>query len=217
MKTKNTIDAFHAFQIQSNLLTLHLQLAEGDNKPKRSGDFESTYKSKSGAEITVERSSDGKFASKAGSGAASTSSESKKQATSEGGDTTSGNATEIVRNLLKGDLGKQLKKSIIDSIEKNSVAKDIGTKVGNALNELNIKTGVQQAQFSEILGQGKDAIGNARKYIKSKFDEMSRGASDSETCKNIGKVLVAGLVVSAVAGVAVAAMGEVGQLLLGLR
>jgi len=51
-------------QAQIDLLELHLALAGDD--PKRSGDFETTYKTKSGQEIAVKRSPDGKFANKNG-------------------------------------------------------------------------------------------------------------------------------------------------------
>ena len=189
---------FQYFQIQSDFLALHLQLAE--DKPKRSGDFESTYKSESGANVTVKRSPDGKFASK--SGGADTSSESKEQE-----NTPNKNGAEMVKALLNGKLGDQLKASIVSAIDKNSAIKEVGAKIGNAINEANIKTGVQQAQFSEILGNGSDAIGNAQKYIKSKLDDIARGASDSETCQNIGKTLVAGLVAGACAGGIIAVAG----------
>lgn len=207
MTTKNTIDSFHTFQFQSDLLLLHLQLAEGDDKPKRSGVFESTYKNAAGNEVTITRTPDGRFGTKGGGASAPTTSESKKQETPAKEGAATGGGAEMVRNLLNGELGKQLKKSIIDSIDKNSAIKDVGAKIGNAINEANIKTGVQQAQFSEIVGKTGDAIGNAQKYIKDKFDDIARGASDSETCQNIGKTLVAGMVAGALAGTMMAVTG----------
>jgi hypothetical protein len=205
MNTNTTIDDFHIFQIQSSLLALHLQLAE--DSAKRSGDFKTTYKNESGKEIEVSRSPDGKFASKGGGSGAVRTSESKKQETPEEDKPAPGSGAEMMKNLLNGDIGKQLKQSIISAIDKNSTVKNVGAKIGEAINEANIKIGVQQAQFSEILGNGSDVIGNAQKYIKSQFDDIARGASDSETCQNIGKTLVAGIVAGACAGAIIAATG----------
>jgi hypothetical protein len=64
--TQNNMNNLYAFQLRSSLLALRLQLAESDEKPKRSGDFESTYKNAAGNEVTIKRSPDGKFANKGG-------------------------------------------------------------------------------------------------------------------------------------------------------
>lgn len=56
--------------IQAQLNFLEITLALAGEIPKRSGDFESTYKTESGKEVVVKRSPDGKFANK-NSGASS--------------------------------------------------------------------------------------------------------------------------------------------------
>ncbi|MEG3878845.1 hypothetical protein QT972_15810 [Microcoleus sp. herbarium7] len=189
MITENTIDSFHTFQFQSDLLLLHLQLAEGDDKPKRSGNFESTYKNAAGNEVTITRTPDGKFGSKGGSGsgtssaAASTASTATKsgeqpEANKSGGSNTS----QIAKDLLSGKLGDQLKESI-----------------GAGIADARIKAGVQRANFSEILGKGGDAIGNAEKYISEKFKECVKAVSESELCKYIGEILVASTIGTGVA------------------
>jgi hypothetical protein len=179
-------------QAQLNVLGVCLALA--------SGEFETTYKTASGAEVTVKRSADGKFASKGGG---STSSDSRSKSTGE----KESDSAQGIKNLLNGKLGKQLKEGIINSISNNNTFKDIAANIGIKLSEIDLKTGVQQAQFSEIVGKTNDTIGNAQKYIKSKLGEIKKGASDSETCKRIGETLVAGMVAGAGAGLIVAATG----------
>lgn len=204
----NTDDLDLCFaRFKSKLLTLHLQLAE---ESKRSGEFETTYKNESGKEIKVVRSPDGKFASKGGGG--STSSDSGSKGSEEKENVTTGNAaTEMMKNLLNGDAGKQLKQGIISAIDKaskNSTVKNVAGRVGDAIAEANLKTGVQQAKFSEILGNGSDAaIGNAEKYIKNQLDDIAKGASDSEMWQRIGKTLVGALVAGACVGAGLAAAG----------
>lgn len=169
---------------------LRLQLAEGDDKPKRSGAFESTYKNAAGNEVTITRTSDGKFGSKGGSGSgtsSATTSTSSTAATKSGAQpevskSSGSNVSQIAKDLLSGKLGDQLKESI-----------------GAGIADARIKAGVQRANFSEILGKGGDAIGNAEKYISEKFKECVKAASESELCKYIGEILVASTISTGVA------------------
>lgn len=197
------------FKMQAQMVELNLQLAEVEEKPKRFGDFETTYKNENGKEIIVKRSPDGKFASKGGGGGAVSDSGSKESEQKE--NIATGNAaTQMMKNLLNGDTGKQLKQSIVSAIDKaskNSAVKNVAGKVGDAIAEVNLKTGVQQAKFSEILGNGSDAIGNAEKYIKNQLEDIAKGASESETWQHIGKTLVGALVAGACVGVGLAATG----------
>lgn len=54
------------FDVMSRMLIFSLELAGEVDVPKRSGDFETKYKTATGTEVTVKRSPDGKFANKNG-------------------------------------------------------------------------------------------------------------------------------------------------------
>lgn len=61
----NNFDS-QVFDVMSKILIFSLELASEVDAPKRSGDFETKYKTTTGTEVTVKRSPDGKFASKNG-------------------------------------------------------------------------------------------------------------------------------------------------------
>ncbi len=174
MDTNTQIDNFHIFQVQSNLLVLHLQLAE--EKPKRSGDFESSYKNESGKEITVKRSPDGKFASKGGG---STSSDSISKNPSQDEDASNGSIVQIAKTVLSGKLGEQLKDSII-----------------NGIKDANIKAGIQKAKISEILGDTDNPINGASGYISKKMDQAVKATGKQPLGVILGEIFVGGYVLA---------------------
>lgn len=61
----NNFDS-QVFDVMSKILIFSLELAGEVDVPKRSGDFETKYKTATGTEVTVKRSPDGKFANKNG-------------------------------------------------------------------------------------------------------------------------------------------------------
>ena len=98
------------FKFQSQLLAIDLQLAEAEEKPKRSGEFETSYKNESGKEIVVKRSPDGKFASKNGTSTSSIAAKPNNgaqadlQVARENG--------KAVREILTGKTGDDLKRNL---------------------------------------------------------------------------------------------------------
>lgn len=149
MDTQNYINNLYAFQIQSNLLALHLQLAEGDEKPKRSGDFESTYKNAAGNEVTIKRSPNGKFASKGGGGSSPSSEATVDQKQVPESD----DSAKLAKNILNEKTGNQVKDSLVATTS-----------------DLEIKSGIRKASFSEILDGAGDAMSNASDYIGKKTE-----------------------------------------------
>jgi len=160
----------------------HLQLAEEEDKPKQSGNFETTTKTKSGKEINVTRLPDGKFASKSGGGSASSESKSSTKGGAEPPVSAADSSKAIREGLTK--VGDDLKAGLAKLVD----------------DDPDVKAGVQSASISEIVGEAGDALTNARQYIENKFNEAVEAKTKQSLGTAIGETLVACLAVAAVTG-----------------
>lgn len=148
----------HFFKFQSQLLTIDLQLAEIEEKPKRSGDFESTYKTESGKEVVVKRSPDGKFANKNG-GATTTATKPDNtppldpQVARENG--------RAVREILTGKIGDDIKKDLAADFEHRPI----------------IKEAIEKVDFAEVTKGDADALTNVSKFMSEKFEQALNASS----------------------------------------
>ena len=143
-------------QTQINLLGLHLALA--GEIPKRSGDFETSYKTKSGKEVTVNRSPDGKFASESSTPGTATS-EIKappvldpKVARENG---------QVVREVLTGKVGDDLKKDLAADFKHRP----------------DIQQAIEKVDFAQILKGYKDALSNLSDFTKIAFEQAVNATS----------------------------------------
>lgn len=148
----------HYVQFQLQLLHLDLQLAEAEENPKRSGDFESTYKTKSGKEVSVNRSPDGKFASNSSIPGATTSvvetapTLDPKVARENG---------QAVREVLTGKVGDDLKKDLAADFKHRP----------------DIQQAIEKVDFAKMLKGDKDALSNLSDFAKVAFEQAVSAAS----------------------------------------
>lgn len=148
----------HFFKLQSQLLVLNLQLAEAEEKPKRAGDFETTYKNAAGNEITIKRSPDGKFANKNG-GATTTATKPDNtppldpQVARENG--------RAVREILTGKVGDDIKKDLAADFEHRPI----------------IKEAIEKVDFAEVTKGDADALTNINNFMQRKFKEAVDASS----------------------------------------
>lgn len=147
------------FKMQAQIIELNLQLAEVEEKPKRAGDFETSYKTESGKEIIVKRSPDGKFANKSSNSTATVVTKPDNnvqldpQVARENG--------KAVREILTGKVGDDLKKDLAADFEHRPI----------------IKEAIEKTDFAEVTKGNADALTNISNFIQKKFDEAVNATS----------------------------------------
>jgi len=168
------------------MVGLNLQLAEVEEKPKRSGDFETAYKKENGKEIVVKRSPDGKFTNKNGN---STTSITNNQDTDEKSQKTSTppliepEADKAIRQVLTGIGNATLQKSLI-----NDASQPPG-----------VIEGIKNTKIEAVIKGSSDAFSNAVAFMRSKIDEAATVVSENKKEIAIGAAVVAFAVAFAVA------------------
>ncbi len=149
-------------QTQLSLLSIELVLAAGDT-PKRSGDFESTYKTATGTEITVKRSPDGKFASKGGGSTSSTLSQIAPE------------TNKAIQKVLLGIGDQTLQNSlIIENTQSPSVTE-----------------GIKSTKIQDVIKGDKDPFSNAADFLQAKIAEAATAISENKKEIAIGAGVVA--------------------------
>lgn len=155
------------FRIQAQMFELNLQLSESEEKSRGVGISKTTHKNESGKEIVVNRSPDGKFASK------------------------SGNLTS--QNFEKS-LPPEIKSAADNAIREELKKIDAETKTrlfANATNSPSIAEGIKNTSIKRITKGNKDAFSNAFNFMRSQMDLAVKIVSGHEKELAIGAAAVA--------------------------
>lgn len=191
--------------IQTQLDFLEITLALAGEIPKRSGDFETTYKNESGKEIVVKRSPDGKFANKnASAGAVPESTAS----TSSVGKSFAKSISDVADKLAKlpAKVQDAVRKAMFDSefsrvIDKEAEkliksAYDPGLAIGFQLGQ-SIKAELAKKPFSKFAETVEAKFAEFRKDLPQKSEnlknEIIRIAKDPNTSTTIAAGALLGL------------------------
>lgn len=181
--------------IRTQLNFLEIMLALASEAPKRSGDFETTYKTESGKEIVVKRSPDGKFASKnnatASQESVATASVGKNFGKAVGGfaDEIAKMPTKVQDAVRKAMFDSELSRAIDKGAEKFiKSAYDPGLAAGFKLRQ-SIKDELAKKSFSKFAETVTAKFEEFRKELPQKSDdlrkEIIRIAKDPNTATTV--------------------------------
>lgn len=190
--------------IQAQLGFLGITLALAGEVPKRSGDFETTYKNESGKEIVVKRSPDGKFANKNSNDVSQESSVAIASVGKSFGNVIGASADEIAK--LPAKTQDAVRKAIFDSdfsrVIDNGVeiiikrAYNPGLEAGFKLGQ-NIKAELAKQPFSKFAETVTAKIEEFRKDLPQKSEDLKkeiiRIAKDPNTSATVATGVVLGL------------------------
>jgi hypothetical protein len=190
--------------IETQFSLLGITLALAGEAPKRSGDFETTYKSESGKEVAVKRSPDGKFANKNGGASAQKSTVATASAGESFGKAIGGFADEIAKMPAK--VQEVVRKAIFDSELSRAIDKgaekiiksayDPSLAIGFELGQ-SIKDELAKKPFSKFAETITSKFEEFRKSLPQKSEDLKkeiiRIAKDPNTSSTIAAGAVMGL------------------------
>lgn len=170
----NNLD-HHFFKFQLELLSLDLQLAEVEERPRRTGDFDSTYKTATGTEVTIKRSPDGKFTHKGGR--------------------PSNTATNInnAAPLIKPEADKAIRE-VLCGIKNKTLQNSLIT---GASQTPGVVEGIKNTNIEDVIKGSQDALSNAVDFMRTRVEEAVTVISENKKEIAIGSAVVAFAVVSA--------------------
>ena len=157
------------FKIQTQIFELNLQLLESKEKSRGIGIFETTHKNESGKEVVVNRSPDGKFASKSGN---LTSQNFEKS------------LPPVIKPATDNAIREELKKIDTETKTKTSL-------FANATNSPSIAEGIKNTSIENVIKGNKDAFTNAFNFMRLQMDLAVKFVSGHEKELAIGAAAVA--------------------------